>query len=83
MSLMELIIKVAKVKFRDLTAFTINTLIILLFYFLFFKDSEIVYPLMLSGFIMAVYFIIEVVKYREFSERLMIAKKVLTIKYQI
>lgn len=26
MSLMELIIKVAKVKFRDLTAFTINTL---------------------------------------------------------
>ncbi|WP_283593336.1 sensor histidine kinase [Paraclostridium bifermentans] len=75
MSLMELIIKVAKVKFRDLTAFTINTLIILLFYFLFFKDSEIVYPLMLSGFIMAVYFIIEVVKYREFSEKLNDTKK--------
>ena len=70
MSLMELIIKVAKVKFRDLIAFTINTLIILLFYFLFFKDSEIVYPLMLSAFIMVVYFIIEVVKYRGFLEKL-------------
>ena len=75
MFLIELIIKVAKVKFRDLTAFTINTLIILLFYFLFFKDSEIVYPLMLSGFIMVVYFIIEVVKYREFLEKLNDSKK--------
>ena len=70
MSLMELIIKAIKVKFRDLTSFTINTLIILLFYFLFFKDSEIVYPLMLSAFIMVVYFIIEVVKYRGFLEKL-------------
>ncbi|AUN13327.1 MAG: sensor histidine kinase [Paraclostridium sordellii] len=75
MSLMELIIKVIKVKFRDLMAFTINTLIILLFYFLFFKDSEILYPLMLSSFIIAVYFIIEIVKYREFLEKLNDSKK--------
>ncbi|MGG7098945.1 sensor histidine kinase [Clostridium sardiniense] len=70
MSLMELIIRVFKIKSRDLLIFTINTFIILLFYYLFFKDSETLYPLILSITVIIVYFIIEVISYKKFIEKL-------------
>lgn len=70
MSLMELIIRVFKIKSRDLLMFSINTSIILLFYYLFFKDSETLYPLILSITVIIVYFIIEVISYKRFIEKL-------------
>ncbi|GAA0070003.1 sensor histidine kinase [Clostridium sardiniense] len=70
MSLMELIIRVFKIKSRDLLILTINTTIILLFYYLFFKDSEALYPLILSITVIIVYFIIEVISYKRFIEKL-------------
>lgn len=70
MYLMELIIKVAKVKSRALLALTINTLLIILFYYLLFEDSEIVYPMMLSAFIISIYFVFELIKYKVFKEKL-------------
>lgn len=74
MYLMELIIKTAKTKSRDLIALIVNSLVIMLFYYLLFENSEIVYPLMLSGFIIFVYFIIEVMRYKRFEDKLMDSK---------
>lgn len=70
MYLMKLIIKVAKVKSRELLALAINTLVIILFYYLLFENSEVVYPVMLSAFIISIYFIVEVIKYKVFQEKL-------------
>lgn len=70
MSLMELIVKVLQIKKRDLTALLLNSLFIILFYFLLFENSEIIYPLILSGTIILVYFIIETVKYKSFLQKL-------------
>lgn len=74
MYLMELIIKTAKTKSRDLIAIAVNAIVIILFYYLLIEDSEIIYPLMLSGFIMFVYFAMEVMKYKRFEERLQDSK---------
>lgn len=70
MYLMKLIIKVAKIKSRELLALAINTLVIILFYYLLFENSEVVYPVMLSAFIISIYFIVEVIKYKVFQEKL-------------
>lgn len=70
MYLIELIIKVGKAKGRELIALIINTLIIITFYYLLFENSEIIYPLMLSTFVILIYFIVEVIKYRVFQEKL-------------
>ncbi|WP_291583066.1 sensor histidine kinase [Clostridium sp. UBA6640] len=70
MYLMELIIKVVKIKSRELITLIINTLIIITFYYLLFENSESIYPLMLSAFIIIIYFIGEVVKYKVFQEKL-------------
>lgn len=70
MYLIELIIKVGKAKSRELLALAINTSVIILFYYLLFENSEVVYPLMLSGFIISIYFIVEVIKYKVFQEKL-------------
>lgn len=75
MSIMELIVKVAKIKTRDLTAFLISNLVIVVFYYLLFENSEIIYPLMLSCFIILVYFTLEVVRYKRFKEKLEDSKK--------
>lgn len=75
MSIMELIVKVAKIKIRDLTAFLISNLVIVAFYYLLFENSEIIYPLMLSGFIILVYFTLEVVRYKRLKEKLEDSKK--------
>ncbi len=42
MYLMDLIVSVAKIKSRDLIVLMINTLVIILFYYLLFDDSEII-----------------------------------------
>lgn len=70
MYLMELIIKVAKVKRRELTTLILNALIIITFYYLLFENSEIIYPLMLSAFIIIIYFIVEIFKYNVFKTKL-------------
>ncbi|MPQ44755.1 sensor histidine kinase [Clostridium tarantellae] len=75
MCLMELIIKVIKVKGRDLLALIINTLVIILFYYLLFENSEILYPLCLSIFVILIYFIIEIFKYKEFLKKLEDSKR--------
>lgn len=75
MYLMDLIVSVAKIKSRDLIVLMINTLVIILFYYLLFDDSEIIYPLMLSIFIISIYFVIEVIKYKNFKEKLLDSKR--------
>lgn len=70
MYLMQLIINVGKAKSRELLALAINTSVIILFYYLLFEDSEVIYPLMLSAFIICIYFVFEVIKYRVFQEKL-------------
>lgn len=70
MYLMELIIKVLKIKSRDIIIILLNTLIILTFYYLFFEDSEILYPLILSISLIFIYLVIEIIIYREFIEKL-------------
>ncbi|WP_061994351.1 sensor histidine kinase [Clostridium sp. ATCC 25772] len=70
MSLMELIIRVLKLKRRDLIALIVNTTFIIVFYFLLFENSEILYPLILSGTVIIVYFIIEIIKYCGFKQKL-------------
>lgn len=72
---MDLIVSVAKIKSRDLIVLMINTLVIILFYYLLFDDSEIIYPLMLSIFIISIYFVIEVIKYKNFKEKLLDSKR--------
>ncbi|WP_027634406.1 sensor histidine kinase [Clostridium hydrogeniformans] len=75
MYLMELIIKVVRIKARDLIILLINTLVIIMFYYLLFEDSEVIYPLMLSAFVILVYFVIEVIKYKSFQEKLEDSKR--------
>ncbi|SCY59778.1 sensor histidine kinase [Alkaliphilus peptidifermentans] len=70
MSLVELIVKVLRVKSVELIALLMNTLIMLVFYNLLYENSEVVYPLRLSGFVILVYFIIVTVRYRGFIEKL-------------
>ncbi|WP_192930312.1 sensor histidine kinase [Alkaliphilus pronyensis] len=67
---MELIIKVVRVKGLELITLILNSLIILLFFNLLYQNSELIYPLMLSGFIILVYFMIVTIKYRGFLEKL-------------
>lgn len=68
MYLMDLIIKVAKNKSRDLTILAINTTVIILFYYLLFENSEVIYPLILSLFVIGIYFVIEVIQYIRFKK---------------
>ena len=75
MYLMDLIVSVAKIKSRDLIVLMINTLVIILFYYLLFDDSEIIYPLLLSIFIISIYFIVEVIEYKSFKEKLLDSKR--------
>lgn len=70
MYLTELIIRTAKIKSRDLIVLVINSLVIILFYYLLFENSEVVYPLLLSGFIIFIYFVIEVIRQKKFEEKL-------------
>ena len=67
---MKLILNVAKSNLRNLIALVINSVTIITFYYLFFENSEIIYPIVLSIFIIVVYFIIEVIKYLSFKEKL-------------
>lgn len=75
MYLMDVIVSVAKIKSRDLIVLMINTLVIILFYYLLFDDSEIIYPLLLSIFIISIYFIVEVIEYKSFKEKLLDSKR--------
>ncbi|MBS4538957.1 sensor histidine kinase [Clostridium sp. D2Q-11] len=70
MSLMELIIKVLRRKSIELIVLLINALLIVLFYNLLYENNEVVYPLMLSGFVILTYFIIATIRYRGFLEKL-------------
>lgn len=81
MYLMELIIKVLKVKSREITVLIINTFIIVIFYYLLFENSEVIYPLILSGFIILIYFISETIKYKSFMDKLEDSKKSPNYRY--
>lgn len=75
MYLMELIIKTARIKSRDLIALGINSLVIILFYYLLFENAEVAYPLILSGFIIFVYFLLEIIRQKKFEEKLLDSKR--------
>ena len=75
MYLINLITKVAKTKSRDLLLYAINTIVIIFFYYLLFDNSEIIYPLILSTFIVSIYFSIEVIRYKSFQEKLYDSKR--------
>ncbi|MGL4337944.1 MAG: sensor histidine kinase [Turicibacter sp.] len=77
MSSMELIIKVLCIKRRELAFLLMNTMVLVLFYYLLFENSELIYPLMMSGFMIGIYFILEVVRYRQFSKKLENSKRTL------
>lgn len=74
MYLIELICKVIIMKRRGIIAFTSNTILIILFYCLLFSSKEIVYPLVISIFILVIYFTIEVFKFHKFTLDLKDAK---------
>lgn len=72
---MSLILKILKMKSRDIIAIMMSNLFIILFYKLFFKSSEILYPMLLAFVVFIVYLIIEIIRYKIFLERLNEAKK--------
>lgn len=72
---MSLILKILKMKSRDIIAIMMSNLLIILFYKLFFKSSEILYPMLLAFVVFIVYLIIEIIRYKIFLERLNEAKK--------
>lgn len=72
---MSLILKILKMKSRDIIAIMLSNLFIILFYKLFFKSSEILYPMLLAFVVFIVYLIIEIIRYKIFLERLNEVKK--------
>lgn len=72
---MSLILKILKMKSRDIIAIMMSNLFIILFYKLFFKSSEILYPMLLAFVVFIVYLIIEIIRYKIFLERLNEVKK--------
>lgn len=70
MSLTKLIINTLISCKRSILAFVINTILIFLFYFLFFDNSALIYPFLLSGFVFLIYFAIEVYIYKNFIDKL-------------
>lgn len=74
MCLMELIIKVFKIKHRDLLAILVSNMLVILFYYLLFENSEIVYPATISIFITTIYFLVEIIKYKKFEQALQESK---------
>lgn len=74
MSLMELIVKTFKAKKSDLIILFINTFVVILFYYLLFENSEILYPLALSLFVIFIYFVIEIIKHKNFNDKLIDSK---------
>lgn len=75
MSLKKLMINTLKTKKRDVTAYLVNTFLIMIFYFLSFENSEVLYPLLLSLFVFFIYIIVEIVAYRRESEKINDSKK--------
>lgn len=70
MYLMKLIADAFSSRKRAIIAFVVNTVIIFTFYFLFFKNSALIYPFMLSAFIFLIYFVIEIYIYKRFRDKL-------------
>lgn len=70
MSLMKIFKNTIIVKQRDIIAFFASTFLVVLFYFLLFKNSEILYPIIISFTVFIFYIIGECFRYKSFMNRL-------------
>lgn len=55
------------IKKRDIIFYFINTIFIVIFYYLLFENSESLYPILVSSLIFFIYIIIEFINYRKFK----------------
>ncbi|MTK12398.1 MAG: HAMP domain-containing histidine kinase [Clostridiaceae bacterium] len=74
MYLMELITDVLKNKSRVIIAYTINTSILIIFYSLLLDAKEFLYPIVISVFVLFIYLLIEMLKYKSFVSSIEEAK---------
>lgn len=74
MSLIKLIINVIKVKKSALSAYIINTAILVVFYYLIFNSREVFYPISISLFILMIYLSIEIFGFYKLNNKLNEAK---------
>lgn len=75
MCLMVLIVDVFKLKKRSIIVYVLNTLLLVVFYWLLLDSKEVLYPVIISLFIFIIYFWVELIKYKSFIRRLSEAKK--------
>lgn len=74
MSLIKYASKLIKVKKRFLITYLLNSIILILFYYLLYDSNEIVYPALISIFILFIYIFIEGFRFYKFEEILKNAK---------
>ena len=70
----ETLIEVVKKSKRSIITYCINTIFILVFYYLLIGIKDVIYPLFVSMVILLVYIFIEVIFYKDLSHKLDIAK---------
>ncbi len=74
MSLIKYASKLIKAKKRFLITYLLNSIILILFYYLLYDSNEIVYPALISIFILFIYIFIEGFRFYKFEEILKNAK---------
>ncbi|MCY6372067.1 sensor histidine kinase [Clostridium ganghwense] len=74
MSFKETLIDVLKKCKRSLITYCINTIFILVFYYLLIGTKDVIYPFFISSIILLIYIFIEFISYKEFSYKLDIAQ---------
>lgn len=74
MSLIKCASKLIKAKKRFLITYLLNSIILILFYYLLYDSNEIVYPALISIFILFIYIFIEGFRFYKFEEILKNAK---------
>ncbi|MGL4450891.1 MAG: sensor histidine kinase [Sarcina sp.] len=70
MSLQKHLYKFLKYKKREIIALVANTFLVILFYNLFYKNAEIIYPMTLSLFVISIYMIIEFIRFEVFLRKI-------------
>ncbi|MGL4741580.1 MAG: sensor histidine kinase [Sarcina sp.] len=70
MSLQKLLYNFFWFKKRDIIAFLVNSFLVILFYNLFYKNAEIIYPVSLSLFVITIYLVIEFIKFKIFLRKI-------------
>lgn len=69
MSLQKLLYSFFRFKKREITVLCINTFLVILFYNLFYKNAEIIYPMSLSLFVITIYLVVEFIRFKVFLRK--------------